>query len=1197
MRVATTLGWIAAALTATALVASDAAAGQQTFVLEDHINREWRRELVSFPVTFEKDICRADSLSLRGPNGAVACQLTDVTHWPGGTFARSATLWFIGDAPKLTRNEYVLSYADKPTAIGQPKTDLKVTRRKDQVEFTSKHFGIRLLLGKKSYRKPAAAKNVPGPVLAFKSGDGKWFGGGSRLYGPLKMSGYRARMLEEGPVLARWAVRYTYADKNTLTLTVTMAAGDNTVFFEQTADRDAVDIARTGNIINGGMAGGSPKDNGVRIGISRGLAPLVFRCHKEYYDRRPFFKAHKTKIHDWADIPLGPYKPGVVTHLVPWRDWWSTYTQGEIRLRRTDRKSELRVLCWDGGAWVEPKQPPPLQGAGAKAVPLVKKADGSIVMSVSTLAGVRKFSFGETGIPKKDVYRQVGYKFGRARRLWQWETNDPRVGRGLNIAKDYVLEWDEPAGAGHPRMFISADELKARQPELRKDKKRIAELRKEGKIISSLPGVYEAYAMVAYLRTGDAKIGRELKLAQRLGKHLNLLGEYDIRGAGLYMACSYDGLIDSPLITPKQRKLFRAQMAFTAYKWADPGTWSAERGFCGGNPNMTVVIEMIRGLMACMLRTHPESANWGKAAVKSMKGFMKQVGPKGEWHESIHYSHTSTSTLLPFAIAARRAKLYDFLADEDGKGPSGIKRLLSYLAKSYTPADPQRGGRRVTPPWGRATCGADFGHTGVMAAVTAGSDPAFSRQMQWIWKRTGYSLKISHYGQRFGGFEELLADRKLPEQTPDWGSERFPKVGVVMRHGLGTPYEHYLSVLTEPGTTYAVRGTEAGAVTKWFCRGVPIGGAFADGYDHRHQIFMSSVQPSRQRGEMSKLFDVAAYYGKSTVHSFAPLPGADYLDYQFDPHSVDKRWAGSGIKTSIPEWPPILGKGKLPMTWRRQLLLVKDVDPAKTSYMVLRDTVGGKQPNMWQFWTLSEKIGTPEQVRDRKRFLADKPGNKPVESRELKGDRFTAIGQFGMDTEYYIAAPTDTPRHTLRCGEKYGYPIKDLQEFQDLLHLQLPGDGHYFVVLFPRLPRENVPTFETLAEGTVVKITGDFGTDYAFLSDKNITAMAEEATFAGTVGSVQDRKDGLILSLGAAGRVGYKDQVLESDGAVGLSVGQTKLSLGFSPNHKDQTVTLKTVGRWKPAGRAPASVKVTKTDGGYRLTVPAGVSSVVLNKE
>jgi hypothetical protein len=49
------------------LATGAAPAGEQTFVLQEHVNRDWTRELVSFPVEFPKGACHPQSASLRGP--------------------------------------------------------------------------------------------------------------------------------------------------------------------------------------------------------------------------------------------------------------------------------------------------------------------------------------------------------------------------------------------------------------------------------------------------------------------------------------------------------------------------------------------------------------------------------------------------------------------------------------------------------------------------------------------------------------------------------------------------------------------------------------------------------------------------------------------------------------------------------------------------------------------------------------------------------------------------------------------------------------------------------------------------------------------------------------------------------------------------------------------------------------------------
>jgi hypothetical protein len=254
---------------------------------------------------------------------------------------------------------------------------------------------------------------------------------------------------------------------------------------------------------------------------------------------------------------------------------------------------------------------------------------------------------------------------------------------------------------------------------------------------------------------------------------------------------------------------------------------------------------------------------------------------------------------------------------------------------------------------------------------------------------------------------------------------------------------------------------------------------------------------------------------------------------------------------------------------------------------------------MWQFWTLSEKVGTPEKARNRERFLAEAPGQQIVEPRALQGDRFTAVGQFDMDTEYYIAAPADgnnTPRHTLRYGDRFTYPINGFQEYQDLMHLQLPGDGHYFVCLFPRFRTEAAPTFQTLGDGTVIKITGDFGTDYTFLSERNVTARADQAAFTGTAGCIQDRKGGVALALDAAGQLAYMSRALASDAPAALHIADETLTVAVDAEHKAQQVRVTAAGAWRVADGTPEGVRLIPAGDEFTLSIPPGVQQIVLHR-
>jgi hypothetical protein len=256
--------------------------------------------------------------------------------------------------------------------------------------------------------------------------------------------------------------------------------------------------------------------------------------------------------------------------------------------------------------------------------------------------------------------------------------------------------------------------------------------------------------------------------------------------------------------------------------------------------------------------------------------------------------------------------------------------------------------------------------------------------------------------------------------------------------------------------------------------------------------------------------------------------------------------------------------------------------------------VSGGQPTVWQFWTLSDKIGMPDQVTDAAAFLADKPGQTNLPARELPAsDRYTALGQFGVDVEYFIASPIKTPRHTLRYGGMWAG--NRIPEYQDLLHLQLPGDGAYCVAVFPRPRTEAVPTFTSLADGAIIKATGAFGIDFAFLSLDETKAEAEGAAFTGTAGSVQDRAGGPILGLGAPGSVRYKDYAIAAPGGASLQVQTDGLTISVIPSADAQSVTVTAPGKWTLARNAAA--KLEKGEGSsLTVIIKAGASSAKLAK-
>jgi hypothetical protein len=1215
-------------------------AGERTIVLRDYLNQQWTNELLAYPFSAPEGTCHPESVVLTGPRGQpVPVQLSDIEYWPNAKAVKSAKLSFLASLAPLATDTYTVSYGNQPVPAAPLATDLTVTPGKDHVEITTQQFGARLLLGERTYAEPVAASEVPGPVGAMRLADGTWFGG-SAMYGPGKLKGYSAKLTDAGPVFARVAVRYTYENGNTLDLSLQVAAGDNTI-------RGETKVARH-----------QPKD-GFNLVLSRGLPPFVFQVQDEdgQTDREVFAKKARWGHPAWAEIPLKDYvapkgqPAGLVTQLTPWEDWFGTFTQTRIRLKLEGTQRELQIRSLDPGAWVEPKEieaifdprldSDPLKGLWVgwqdKLMPVRKDASGEIALEVNAAQGVRKWTLSDCLSMPGVAALFTHYQY-RPENTFPRETR-PLVGCLLDEVKDWVLSWPGDQGR-HPCLFMKRAELEAIWKRRDADPKLLAQLAEWGSLppgaeVRYNPGASDDYALGAYLLSGGTG-----EMATRTGmlRRLHQALVYDLWGyqfgvAGAATPILYDALVDSPVVPDAEQPIIRAQMAAYGYRLADPAVWSAERGYCSGNQNMTVTWEISRGLMACAIPDHPMARTWYGKAQRIMEYFLDHmVGPAGEWPEAMGgHGRTSVNMIEAFAIASSNSGLHDYVNDPR------LKRLIMYWAKLQTPRDPRPRGmagatpnRRYFPPMGRDGISGVGGTCGYMARLTRDTDPVYSSDMQWAWLEEGADVSSWDH---MGGFSYVACDKTLPARTPAWTSEVFPCAGAVLRHGLATPNEHQVTLYS--GDHFAAFYPQhTGSFPSLFAYGVPVVGAFPSGYEDQEGYLTSNVGLARGLGTIEERTAVAGYHGSpqranmwnwpndertarfgehgglGNVSSFSTLPRQDYAAVDVALHypiRMVNDW-----RTDLPAWPPIPAPGKPPVDWRRQVLFLKDDDSAKAgNYLLIRDSVrgvNGPQPTMWQMWTVSETVDTPERVRDVAAVLAAKPGYRILPARELKGDRFTAIGQLGVEAEYYVASPADTPRHTLRwVKDMFTWSDKlEQPEYQDLLHLQMPGDGAYFVAFYPRKRDWPAPVFATLGDGTIIKVSGDFGTDYGFLSALDATASGEGVSFKGTVGSVQDRKSGLVVSLGAKGEVRYQTFGLAADFAASLRIKEKQLTLELPEKVIDGDKTLEPMvpfpggtvlvtapGKWALA-KPPKGVKLARMASGWQLIVPAGVRKVSL---
>jgi hypothetical protein len=1118
------------------LFASPAQAADQIITLQEHLGRDWKNQLLSYPFHAPQGACAPNSIQLACPKGPIAAQLSDITYWPDNKTVKTATLWFITDLAPLATYTYTLSYSTTPAPA--LKTDLNST--------TDNAAGITLKTSAIQLTLPASSDaSAPAP---FKSLTASGLTATSRFYGAAKPLSVSHKLTDTGPVFARAITTCTFENNTTLKITFTLPAGSSTLFIDETVTSG--DLPDSGwdilfpTLLASGGAGAT--------GFNKGKLPL---------SNIPPGKS--------GTLDLSKEPPGTLLSLQPWQDWWAQKSMVTWNIGTLQNPNLLTIASANPGVWV-PAGPPGSFGSNAnyerKLIHLQKSDKSDLYLRCNLASGSRSWLLGAVS------------------------ESAPQVGTRLNTIKDYTLDWAGPLGS-HPRLFLTQADLDARA---RQNKPiNTAALNQQiatAKLFRGEPhGTSDTAAVTAYIMSGmDKSVAQQVRLVDRLENHLSIIAQADKppmahqlgspgKAVDLFRDCNvitllYDAALAGDLLTEAQKRLARARLAYLAYLLNDPIVWSTSRGYKTGNVNMSVGYAMNAGLIACALPDHPDALKWigatpanNQLTMPYLETFLNKLGPDGEFPESVsNYLHVTVTPMFAFAVALRNANLkdasgtpfHDYVADER------MIKLVRYATAQFTPPDPRRNNTSVRPASGRGNALHSEGLPGLVAKATVTSHPALSQEMQWYWLRTGPSYELTHHP--LGGLEDFYLDPTLPAKAPSKTSLLFRDVGAIFKHGLGTKHEYYLNLLMIAGQHYVDwYPSESGGFPAIYARGVPISVRFAEGYAGREELLISRVLPAKGSDDAARktFYHVSKEPGTDRhgqILAFSALPRQDYA-------CVTSTMAAAvgppaGLKTfKLPAWPDPIGKPALPITWTRQVLFIKDPDPAGANYFLLRDTIAQNQPTMWQFWTLSQRIGatkdtTPDKLKS---FLQDAPGNLPAPARELFGDTFTAIGQFNVDTDFFIASPQDTPRHTLRWGTTYAH-FANMAEFQDLLHIQMPGKGAYYVVIFPRDRAATPAKFQRLADGAILKVSGDFGTDYLYASETRQSATDKEnsITFNTTAGSIQERAGQTSLSLAAPGSIQYKDITLESAGPVTLLITAGSIQLMTPQDQPNQKVTL-----------------------------------------
>lgn len=1076
-------------------------AGERVFELREHLGVPWQNELLTYAFEFPESECHPESLRLQGPTGPVPVQIVRSRSWPGERGGlQSATITFFADLKPLAEDRYVLSWAADPATVSPgPPSGLSIRRAGQFVAVASHAFGAVFRTGAEDFTDPVESASLPRPVRELLLPDGRRFGGSS-LYGPTKLVSWSGGLVAEGPVFAEMLWRYRYVDGSEVALRGRLGARDTAIYWDMSCK-------------------GTLREDGWQLHVSNGLPPLSLSVQIEHFSKRSL-AGRKLEVGDLVAFPVAEQPPGSLTSVTPWADWTNDRTQTVVILNDPAGFPAFFAGSRDPGVWIEPQFDPDKEvwGRVQKSLPLIKRDDGLIALAAPVMdepgGGLRRWMTG--CLPAGAWEAVVEISKNKFTGVVQQHLQLMLDKRRLDWVKDFVLEWPADRRILRPMLVVDQqdiDRCRARQSLPAELIQQIGRVRNAP--LDAMPSGSDGTALAAWLLSGSPQVAAEVKAVERLRQRLALLGNFDVMRSAQVVALLYDAIVDSGLVSEPERRLMRARMAYLGYRMEDPVTWSPERGYNTGLPNMNVSYALGRGFVACAIPDHPRAATWAGPAVENMDRWLdRQTGERGEWMEGASYDHVTASTMIAFAIAAKNAGFRDYSKH------AKFRLLLDYVAKQYTPPDPTRGNIRVTPPLGRANAGVRMGLFGVVARFMRDDDPDYAAGMQWMWRQSG-----SHYpvaDNRLCGLEYLYIDPDQPARQPAWQSEWFPRSTAVLRNRFGRPHEDYVNILLEPDIQFA-RPSEVGAVLAWYAFGQPVAGAFTGGYAERHELLTSRVvpaaAPSPQEWKSSNYHKI-----ERRTATFFTQPRLDYVDAEFtigDAASAD--WS---LPPGMPAWPPVPRPATPPIPWRRQMLFVKGETDVEPSYLVFRDTVGVDQPTLWQMWTASngvQELGSREPARGRE---------APEPARPLAGAEFTAAGQHGVDLDFFVVAPAAPQAFTLRWGTRYENP-PDIgrEEYLDLLQVRRDGRGSYVVVIIPRRRDGRRPRVTSEDEGRVIRVAHQAGEDVVVLNDAAAVTTATGDMFAVPAALLRSRNGVQSLSLGPRGKAQISGQAFEIEEA------------------------------------------------------------------